>query len=94
MFFSGATTCQVIYDYYLETEKWNSFTSDEEKQNYVKSCLKNSDQVQQEDGFICQAVQTGLDSLGYDIGRYAPGVEMADHNFHLTLAKSYEKIFQ
>ena len=84
----------MVYDYYLENEKWNSFQNHEERQDYVKNCLANSDQVQQEDGFICQAVQTGLDSLGYDIGRYAPGVEMADHKFHLSLAKSYENIFK
>ena len=60
MLIPGPTSCQVIYDYYLEKEKWNSFgDNEEEREKYVSSCLKNSDQVQQEDGFICQAVQTG-----------------------------------
>ena len=42
--------------------------------------------VQQEDNMICESVQRGLDSQAYDTGRYAPGVEMADHVFHQTLA--------
>ena len=79
----------MIYDYFLDENKWSSFPSESERQDYLESCLKNSDQVQQEDGFICQAVQEGLGSSGYEVGRYAPGVEKADHQFHLLLAESY-----
>ena len=68
-----------------------TFGSEVEREIYISDCLKDSDQVQQEDSFICQAVQAGLDSSGYDTGRYAPSVEMADHQFHLLLANSYEK---
>ena len=89
--FLGPTKCQVIYDYYLEESKWSSFEDETERSEYVDKCLKNSDQVQQEDGFICKAVQEGLNSLGYDVGRYAPKVEMADHQFHLLLAQSYQR---
>jgi len=83
-------TSRVIFDYYLEDTKWTSFANDDERQNYIKDCLKNSDQVQQEDDFICNAVQRGLESSAYDVGRYAPKVEMADHKFHLLLAQSYQ----
>merc|ERR1712088_939679 len=82
-----------VFDYYLEDEKWNSFLNEEERDIYIKDCLKNSDQVQQEDDFICNAVQRGLESSGYDVGRYAPKVEMADHQFHLLLAQSYHNHF-
>eukprot|EP00093_Oithona_nana_P012300 12300.XXX_577684_576342_1 [CDS] Oithona nana genome sequencing. len=85
------TSCQVIYDYFLEEAKWNSFDKENERQEYITNCLKNSDQVQQEDGFICQAVQKGLESSGYDVGRYAPNVEMADHQFHLQLCHNYDE---
>lgn len=81
----------MIYDYFLEETKWQSFSNDSERQEWIGKCLKNSDQVQQEDGFICKAVQVGLDSSGYDLGRYAPGVEMADHQFHLLLAENYKQ---
>ena len=62
-----------------------------EREDYIENCLKNSDQVQQEDGFICKAVQKGLESSGYDVGRYAPNVEMADHQFHLHLCQNYDE---
>ena len=64
--------------------------TENEREEYIKNCLKNSDQVQQEDGYICRAVQKGLESSGYDVGRYAPKVEMADHQFHLALGKQYQ----
>lgn len=83
----------MIYDYFLEESKWSSFKDENERQDYIKDCLKNSDQVQQEDGFICRAVQRGLESSGYDVGRYAPGVEIADHKFHVLLAKKYQAAF-
>jgi choline monooxygenase len=40
-----------------------------------------------EDTFICESVQRGLLSSGYDVGRYAPKVETADFNFHLKLTR-------
>ena len=88
---SAPTTSQVIYDYFLEEDKWNAFKDDQERQHWIDNCLKNSDQVQQEDGFICRAVQKGLESSGYDVGRYAPNVEMADHQFHLHLCQNYDE---
>ena len=86
-------TSRVIFDYYLEDKMWNSFDDENERSIYINDCLKNSDQVQQEDDFICNAVQRGLESSGYDVGRYAPKVEMADHQFHLLLAQSYQNYF-
>jgi choline monooxygenase len=47
-----------------------------------------------EDTFICESVQRGLLSSGYDVGRYAPKVESADHNFHLKLASMYRKYLE
>ena len=90
---TAENTSRVVFDYYLEDEKWNSFLNEEERDIYIKDCLKNSDQVQQEDDFICNAVQRGLESSGYDVGRYAPKVEMADHQFHLLLAQNYHNHF-
>jgi hypothetical protein len=84
----GENTSKVIFDYYLEDEKWHSM-DESERPIYIDNCLKSSDQVQQEDQFICKAVQNGLESSAYDLGRYAPGVEMADHAFHVLLAKKY-----
>lgn len=34
---------------------------------------------------MCEAVQAGLQSPAYDVGRYAPNVEYAMHHFHTLL---------
>lgn len=46
-----------------------------------------SDEVQQEDIGLCQAVQRGLKSATYDRGRYSPKRENGVHHFHLLLAE-------
>jgi choline monooxygenase len=47
-----------------------------------------SDQVQKEDIAICEAVQKGLRSKGYDHGRYSVLRENGLHHFHGLLAKA------
>jgi choline monooxygenase len=44
--------------------------------------IEFSDQVQQEDIGICEAVQKGLRSVAYDRGRYSPRFENGLHHFH------------
>jgi len=83
---TGTNSCKVVYDYYLDRQLLES-TSEADLHTFVTESIKASDQVQQEDNMICESVQTGLNSSAYDVGRYAPGVEMADHAFHRTLAK-------
>jgi len=46
-----------------------------------------SDQVQQEDIHICEAVQRGLQSATYDRGRYSVKRENGVHHFHMLLAE-------
>jgi choline monooxygenase len=41
--------------------------------------------VQREDVALCEAVQRGLESPGYDVGRYAPEVEEPMYAFHRLL---------
>jgi len=86
---TGANSCTVVYDYFLENEMVNNM-SETDLQLFISESLKASDQVQQEDNMICESVQTGLQSSAYDVGRYAPGVEMADHAFHRTLARQLQ----
>jgi choline monooxygenase len=47
--------------------------------------VQTSDEIQQEDIRICEAVQKGLASRGYDTGRYAPRHEIGLHHFHRLL---------
>jgi choline monooxygenase len=46
-----------------------------------------SDNVQQEDIHICEAVQRGLQSAAYDRGRYSVKRENGVHHFHLLLSE-------
>lgn len=86
---TGPTTSKVIYDYFLESSKLQELK--DKKEDYIKDCLKDSDQVQLEDNFICDSVQLGLQSSAYDVGRYAPAVETADRRFHVLLAQKYKE---
>ena len=44
--------------------------------------LKLSDEIQQEDIAVCEAVQRGLRSVSYDRGRYSVKRENGVHHFH------------
>ena len=53
----------------------------------IQRAIAFSDEVQQEDIALCQAVQRGLQSLTYDRGRYSPKRENGVHHFHLLLSE-------
>ncbi len=48
-----------------------------------------SDEIQQEDIGICEAVQKGLASRSYDKGRFSVKRENGVHHFHLLLHEAY-----
>ena len=62
----GPNTCRIVYDYFL-SESFSAPDGDEDA--FVASSLMDSDQVQQEDTMVCESVQRGLQSMGYDVGR-------------------------
>lgn len=51
----------------------------------VEASLRASEVVQQEDVYLCQRVQRGLASDGYEVGRYAPALEGGEYVFHQRL---------
>ena len=55
------------------------------------STIAFSDEIQQEDILICQAVQKGLASRTYKTGRFAPKRENGVHHFHLLLNEALTK---
>ncbi len=67
----------IVYDYWF---------ADPEDRAFVERALRASDAVQREDSWICESVQAGLASSGFDRGRYAPRFEAAAHDFHRRLA--------
>jgi choline monooxygenase len=52
----------------------------------IRATIDFSDEIQQEDIRICQAVQRGLRSRTYDRGRYSVRRESGVHHFHRLLA--------
>jgi choline monooxygenase len=63
----------------------------EDESGHVRDRLRKavdfSDQVQQEDIGICEAVQRGLHSATYNRGRYSVKRENGVHHFHLLLSE-------
>jgi choline monooxygenase len=53
----------------------------------AQKAIAFSEQVQQEDIHICEAVQRGLQSSTYDRGRYSVKRENGVHHFHMLLAE-------
>jgi choline monooxygenase len=70
----------VLYDFF--------FTKPDEPdaRAFIEQSIEQSAVTQREDIAICESVQIGLCSSGYDRGRYAPRVEMGEHHFHRLLA--------
>jgi len=75
----GTDRCRVIFDYYF---------SDQCSQAFVDKAIASSHQVQIEDVGICESVQRGLKSRGYDKGRYAPRIEQGELHFAKMLYSS------
>ncbi|XP_077988297.1 uncharacterized protein LOC144442794 [Glandiceps talaboti] len=80
--------CEVVFHYFLD-EEFIQKIGEQRIGQYLKESFEASDKVQQEDIFLCEGVQRGLTSSAYDVGRYAPRVEHADHSFHVRLAEIY-----
>ncbi len=75
----GPDHCRVVYDFFFEG-------TGEDAQRFAAESIAQSAVTQQEDIAICESVQRGLRSQGYDRGRYAPRVEQGEHHFHRLLA--------
>lgn len=75
----AADRTAIVYDYWCREDLAGDA-------DFVQQSLQASDAVQREDTRICESVQRGLTSAGFDRGPYAPGFERAAHAFHRTLA--------
>ncbi len=71
----------IVYDYWCREDLAGDG-------DFVQRSLRASDAVQREDTRICESVQRGLASGGFDRGPYAPAFERAAHHFHCRLAES------
>jgi choline monooxygenase len=69
---------RVVFDFYFDESALA-------RDDFVAASLAASDQIQLEDMAICESVQRGLASAGYECGRYAHPLEVAAHHFHRLL---------
>ena len=81
---TGPEQCVTIFDYYF---------SESATPEFIEASIKASEQVQNEDVAICESVQKGMRSSGYETGRYAPSLETGEYLFHCLMKSEYQKQF-
>lgn len=69
-------SCEVVFDYYF---------ADDIDAKFRANSVAVADSVQQEDADICESVQIGLNSRGYETGRLSVSKEAGEHLFHRLL---------
>jgi choline monooxygenase len=78
---AGSDRCRVEFDYY--------YAPDSEARARIGRDFEFSDEIQQEDIAICEAVQRGLASGHYEPGRLCPRRESGLWHFHNLLRDAY-----
>ncbi|MGM0586966.1 MAG: aromatic ring-hydroxylating oxygenase subunit alpha [Bacteroidota bacterium] len=68
--------CRIHFDYYYDD------VDSPGREEAIQEDLGYSEQIQQEDIEICEYVQKGLESNGYDKGRYSAKREQGVYHFH------------
>lgn len=79
----GPDHCIVHFDYYYSKETL------QQRGDNIREDQEFADRVQQEDIDICMHVQRGLQSRGYDRGRFSVDAENGVHHFQSLLKGSY-----
>jgi choline monooxygenase len=80
---TGPTTCRVEFEYFYED------LPGREARGMVRQDVEFSDGVQQEDIGICEHVQRGLESPGYDRGRFSVKYEAGVWHFQRLVKRAY-----
>ncbi|CAN5505167.1 aromatic ring-hydroxylating dioxygenase subunit alpha [soil metagenome] len=81
----GPDRCRVLFDFYF------LHTEGPEAKRWQAESIAVSDQIQAEDGEICEDVQRGLHSSNYSTGRFCVKREVGGYHFHRLLAERLEK---
>ncbi|MEM1116528.1 MAG: SRPBCC family protein [Bacteroidota bacterium] len=79
----GPNRCRVVFDYFYAD------LASPEAERRIADDLAFSDAVQQEDIEICEHVQRGLASRGYDRGRFSVECEAGVHHFQGLLKEAF-----
>ena len=80
---NGPDRCLVEFDYY--------YAQDDAARARAERDREFSEEIQQEDVDICEAVQRGLASGTYDAGRLCPKREAGVWHFHELLRRDYAR---
>lgn len=78
------STCTVFKSWFLE----HDFALP--SKTYIEESLVSSEKVHDEDVFLCENVQLGMQSRGFDAGRYVPTKQIATYHFHQRLARDLQ----
>jgi choline monooxygenase len=85
---TGPDRCRVEFEYfYTDTES-------EQARSRIEEDLEFADRVQAEDIEICEHVQRGLASRGYDRGRFSVKYEGGVYHFQNRLRRAYRDWFE
>jgi choline monooxygenase len=76
----GQGRTATLFDWY--------FRDPDASRGVIDETVAFSDEIQIEDIDICEAVQRGLTSATYDLGRYSPKRENGVHHFHRLYAEA------
>ncbi|WP_068547643.1 aromatic ring-hydroxylating oxygenase subunit alpha [Thalassotalea crassostreae] len=71
--------CVVIFDYFFDNSN-PKFTAE-----FRDNSVTVANKIQDEDTYVCESVQRGLASKGYDTGRLSVEKEAGEHLFHKLL---------
>ena len=75
---TGPETCVAIFEWYFPADRLAQ----------AQQTMKFSDEIQVEDGHICEVVHKNLKSQSYDRGRYSAKQEKGVHHFHRLYAQA------
>jgi len=85
---TSRNSTKVVFDYYYDN------ISDESKIKSIENDINFSDEVQKEDIFICEKVQSGLESKGYNQGRFSPSEEQGVYHFQTSLRNYFRNVLK
>ena len=72
----------VRFEWFIQSDLYDQIVADK-----IDSLIRFSDQVQDEDTLICEAVAQNLKSRSYSQGRYCVKRENGVHHFHGLIAE-------
>ncbi len=75
---TGPETCVAIFEWYFLPDEGAA----------IEETMRFSDEIQLEDGHICEVVHQNLKSQSYDTGRYSVKQEKGVHHFHLLYSEA------